>query len=87
MTLAERLELIAAMEVTLGAIEEINKALPQADLKDDIFILNDIVTRMKRQVRGKDHDTTQRSDDGSDNTVARDNVRFLWARPKDAADS
>ena len=81
MTLAERLELIAAMEVTLGAIEEIHKALPQADLKEDIFILNDIVQRMKRQVRGKD-DTSERSNGDSSDSVAGDNVRFLWARPE-----
>ena len=86
MTLAERLELIAAMEVTLGAIEEIHKALPQADLKEDIFILNDIVTRMKRQVRGKDHDTSERSNGDSSEPVAGDNVRFLWARPTNAAE-
>ena len=86
MTLAERLELIAAMEVTLGAIEEIQKALPQADLKEDIFILNDIVTRMKRQVRGKD-DTSERSNGDSSEPVARDNVRFLWARPQNASET
>ena len=86
MTLAERLELIAAMEVTLGAIKDIDGALPQVDLKEDIFILNDIVTRMKRQVRGKD-DTSERSNGDSSEPVARDNVRFLWARPADATET
>ena len=52
MTPDDRLEFIAAFEVVLGAIEDISKQLPQAELREDIFILRDIIERLKKNKRG-----------------------------------
>ena len=83
MTLAERLELIGALEIIGGALEELQKGCPKADIKEDIFILRDTFQRMKKQVRGKD-DAENKSSSDRLSDLAGDNVRFLYARPQNS---